>query len=233
VSEAPPATAAPREIPAALRVVLGVTLPLALDALLLALALGGGAALLAHPPALALLAVSGAAGLALAILRPVRGHDAISVERDQRGVLLALFVLPMLAAPLSALGERLGIWPVGGGPGLRWTGVGLCAAGLTLRIAAMAQLGTRFSPLVAIQRTHALETRGLYARVRHPGYLGSWVAALGGTMAFDSALAHPALLLMGGLLWWRTVREETALDRHFGEAYRAYRARSGRFLPRL
>jgi protein-S-isoprenylcysteine O-methyltransferase Ste14 len=31
----------------------------------------------------------------------------------------------------------------------------------------------------------------------------------------------------------RTPREEAMLEAHFGEEYRAYRARTGRLLPRL
>ena len=171
--------------------------------------------------------------MALALIRPVRGHDATTVERDPPFTLLALFLIPLAAAPVAALGERLGLWPLPGGPALRWVGVGLSGAGLALRIAAMAQLGPRFSPLLAVQRDHALETRGLYARVRHPGYLGALMAALGGVLAFGSAIALPLVLAMGWLLEARAAREEVMLEAHFGEAYRAYRARSGRLLPRL
>jgi len=204
-----------------------------LDAALLALALGGVAPLLAHPRALALLALWAAGAITLALLRPVRGHDAATVERDPPFLLLALFLLPLLAPPLAALGERLALWPLPGGAPLRWLGVVLSGVGLGVRIAAMAQLGSRFSPLLAVQREHALETRGLYARVRHPGYLGALLAALGGALAFGSAVALPLVAAMGLLLWTRAGREETLLERHFGTAYANYRARSGRLLPRL
>lgn len=205
----------------------------AVDAALLAWALGGFAALLAHHRALALLALWAVGGITLALLRPVRGHDAVAVERESPLVLLLLFLIPLTTPPLSALGERLALWILPGGLALRWAGVALSGAGLALRIAAMAQLGSRFSPRVAMQREHALETGGLYARVRHPGYTGAWLASFGGALAFGSALTLPLLLVMGALLWSRAGREETMLERHFGEAYRAYRARSGRFVPRV
>src|SRR5262245_31949437 len=176
----------------------------ALDALLLALALGGLAALAAHPRALTLLALWAIGGVTLALLRPVRGHEAVAVERDGPFVLLLLFLIPLLTPPLAALSERLGVGPLPGGGALRWTGVALSGAGLAVRIAAMAQLGSRFSPLVAVQREHALETRGLYARIRHPGYLGAWLASLGGALAFGSAPALPLVAVMGLLLWRRT-----------------------------
>jgi len=204
-----------------------------LDAALLGLALGGLTPLLGHPRALVLLALWAAGGVTLALLRPVHGHDAVAVERDAPYVLAALFLLPLLTPPAAALGERLVLWPLPGGGALRWFGVALSGAGLALRIAAMAQLGPRFSPLVAMQREHALETRGLYAHIRHPGYLGAGLAALGGTLAFGSALALPLVAAMGLLLGARAGREESMLARHFGAEYLRYRARTGRFLPRL
>jgi protein-S-isoprenylcysteine O-methyltransferase Ste14 len=204
-----------------------------LDAALLALALGGIAPLFGHPRAIALLAVWAVGAVVLALLRPVRGHDASAVERDPPFVMLALFLLPLVMAPVAALGERLALWTLPGGMTLRWLGVAPAGAGLALRIGAMARLGSRFSPLLAVQREHALETGGLYARIRHPGYLGSLLAALGGVLAFGSALGLPLVAAMALLLWARAGREEAMLGRHFGPAYADYRARSGRFLPRL
>ena len=205
----------------------------ALDALLLLVALGGWSALLSHPRALALVAIWGAGALVLAWLRPIGRQDTIAIDRDRAIVLIALFLLPLLSTPVAAWGERTLVWRWPEPPVLAWAGVGLAGIGLAIRITAMAQLGTRFSPLVAMQREHSLETRGLYGWVRHPGYLGAWLAAFGGALAFHSALGLPAVLLMGWLLQKRVTREEALLERHFGEAYRGYRARTGRFLPRL
>ncbi len=205
----------------------------ALDALLLAIALGGLAPLLAHPRALTLLALWAIGAVTLALLRPVRGTAAATVERESPLVLIGLFLIPLLAAPLAALSERLHLGQLPGGDPVRWLGVALAGLGLAIRIVAMAQLGPRFSPLVALQKEHTLETRGLYARIRHPGYLGAWLAALGGTLGFGGGLALPLVLAMGLLLSARAAREETMLERQFGDDYRRYRALSGRFLPRV
>jgi protein-S-isoprenylcysteine O-methyltransferase Ste14 len=216
-----------------LRTIVLSLLVTAFDAALLVAALGGLAALLAHSRALTLLAIWAVSAVTLALLRPTRSQDVVATAPDARFAMLALFLLPLLTAPVAALGERLGLLPLPGGAALRWAGVALAAVGLAVRIAAMAQLGARFSPLLAMQREHALETRGLYARIRHPGYLGAWLAALGAALAFGSALALPMVLAMGWLLWDRAGREESLLEGHFGEEYRRYRMRSGRFLPRL
>ena len=225
-------TVSPRRPNPAVTVLLALLVTV-LDAALLAGALGGIAALFAHARALALLGLWTIGGVTLALLRPVRGHDAVTVEREAPWLLLALFLIPLATPPVAALGERLSLWLLPGGAALEWAGVALSGAGLALRIVAMTQLGPRFSPRVALQREHALETRGLYARIRHPGYAGAWLASLGAALAFGSALALPLVTAMGWLLWNRAGREESMLERHFGEDYRSYRGRSGRFLPPL
>ena len=105
--------------------------------------------------------------------------------------MLALLVLPLAAAPLGAFGARHALYTLPWANTVSWCGVALVAAGLWLRIAAMARLGRRFSPLVALQKDHVLETGGPYAFVRHPGYLGALLACLGAAIAFGSALALP------------------------------------------
>jgi len=223
-------TAAPRR-PHPIVSIVGALLVTGLDAALLALAVGGATALFAHTRALTLLVLWAIGAVTLALLRPVRGTAAVSVERESPLVLIALFLIPILTPPLAALSERLALWQLPGGPALRWAGVALAATGLGVRIVAMAQLGPRFSPLVALQKEHTLETRGLYARIRHPGYLGAWLASLGGALAFGGGVALPLVAAMGLLLNARATREEAMLETRFGDEYRTYRTHSGRFLP--
>ncbi|HTK32784.1 MAG TPA: isoprenylcysteine carboxylmethyltransferase family protein [Candidatus Saccharimonadaceae bacterium] len=205
----------------------------AVDAALLALALGGVAPLAHHARALALIAVWAASALTLGFLRPVRAQDVVERASGQRLLLVLLFFVPLLTPPLSALGERFGWWPLPGGAALCWAGVALAALGLALRIAAMAQLGSRFAPIVAVQREHALETRGLYARMRHPGYVGAGLANLGAALAFGSAVGLAGALLMALALDARIRQEEALLASRFGDEFARYRAHSGRIWPRL
>jgi protein-S-isoprenylcysteine O-methyltransferase Ste14 len=210
-------------------------LVLALDVALLALGLGGLSALLHEPRALALLAAWGIGGAVLAARAPVRGGDnvgdIVAVDKDP-GAMLLLFFAPLLAPLTAALGAQHHLWMLPGAPAWGWAGVTLAVLGFALRIAAMSQLGARFSPLVAVQREHALETRGLYGVIRHPGYLGALLGCLGSAIAFDSALALPLFALMLGAELARVQREELLLARHFGEAWREYAARTGALLPR-
>jgi protein-S-isoprenylcysteine O-methyltransferase Ste14 len=232
VSNAPPAFE-PAAAGRAARAIAGALAVTALDALLLMAALGGLAALLRNPRALALLAVWAAGGIVLALLRPVRVHEPVAIEPESKATLAALLLVPLLTPPLAALGERLSLLPWFAIAWLEWMGVAAVAAGLAVRIAAMARLGSRFSPLVTVQRDHALETRGVYAWVRHPGYFGALLACAGAMLAFGSALALPLVVLFYALLAARIAREEVLLEQRFGDAFRDYRARTGGLLPRL
>ncbi len=217
----------------AARTIGGVVLVTALDSGLLMLALGGPLPLLHHAQALALLAVWFLGGLTLGLLRPVRTHDPVSQVPEPRATLVALFVIPLLLPPVAAWGERMQLGLLPGGLPLRWAGVAVAAIGFAIRIGAMARLGSRFSPLLVTQKLHALETTGLYAVVRHPGYLGTLLLALGAVLAFGSALGFVLLLPLAVLLELRTRREDVLLERAFGDEFRRWRARTGRFLPRI
>ncbi len=205
---------------------------LAVEAALLAWGLGGFAALAASPRALALLAIWGVTGLTLSIVRPSRDHDTVHAEKDPAR-LAALALLPLAIPGVAAYGGRIGFWPLPAPELLGWIGVALSALGLWIRVSAMRQLGARFSPLVALQREHALETSGWYAHVRHPGYLGALLASLGAAIAFGSALALPLLAAMMGFQWSRVRHEEAVLAGRFGDDWRAYAARTGALLPRF
>jgi len=203
----------------------------ALDALLLALALGGWRALAGHPRALSLLGGWALSGVVLAALRPTRSRAAVAERPEGRLLLVALGLIPVLIPPFAAWTERLGWGALPGGDVLRWTGVALAVLGLAIRVLAMHQLGARFSPLLTVQPDHVLETRGLYARIRHPGYLGALLAALGAALAFGSAPALGPVALFAALMGARARREEALLEAHFGEAWRQHRSRTGAFLP--
>jgi putative Ca2+/H+ antiporter (TMEM165/GDT1 family) len=76
-------------------------------------------------------------------------------------------------------------------------------------------------------------TRGLHARVRNPGFTGIIVATAGLLLMVPTLLGVLAavLVVMAVQIQARAVREP-GLARAHGEAYDAYAARTGRFLPR-
>lgn len=84
-----------------------------------------------------------------------------------------------------------------------------------------------------IHKDRVLARHGPYAYLRHPLYLGSFLAGSG----LAVASGHPALMgIFLILFFWvylRTIRaEERELEARFGEAYRFYRSRVPAVLPR-
>ena len=77
----------------------------------------------------------------------------------------------------------------------------------------------------------ALETSGLYARMRHPRYAAMFCAVLGACM-----IAGTRALWIVAAIWWIVERfaialEERELLARFGEPYAEYRRRVPAFLP--
>jgi protein-S-isoprenylcysteine O-methyltransferase Ste14 len=109
----------------------------------------------------------------------------------------------------------------------------LGVAALVLFTQVFGALGANATPTSATREQHTLVTDGPYRLVRHPMYLAG--AMLFSAYALISAnwfvAACTALCL--GVLFIRTRREEANLIDRFGDDYRAYMQRTGRFLPRF
>jgi len=139
--------------------------------------------------------------------------------------LFTAFVMPYM--------DARDLWVLPGGDATRWTGFALLAAGVTLRLGPMLELGRRFVSVVALQEGHTLHTTGFYTLVRHPSYLGILLMDLGFAGVFRSVVA---LALMPVVFWMFKRRmdvEEGFMIEQFGEQYRAYMGRSRRILPRV
>lgn len=104
-------------------------------------------------------------------------------------------------------------------------GAALMLAGAGLRVAAIRQLGSRFSSTNAIAPGAALERRGLYRWMAHPSELGLFALGAGALLLSGAAIAWwLGFVLLYALTVSRLTLEELALVQHHGDAYRAYRA---------
>ncbi len=118
-------------------------------------------------------------------------------------------------------------------PALRWIGaiLGLLSIGLTVWVEL--DLGRQFSPQLQIRQAHQLVTNGPYAYVRHPLYTA--FDGFGLSLALVSAnwffVGFFIVSVVG--LWYRVPKEERMLLDQFGEEYRLYMGRTGRFFPKL
>jgi protein-S-isoprenylcysteine O-methyltransferase Ste14 len=116
---------------------------------------------------------------------------------------------------------------------IRWLGVVVGAPGTAGIYWLFSSIGSGITPTSATRQQHVLSTKGPYKWIRHPLYtFGSSMFISFSMMAdnwFIAALGVLAFVAMAV----RTPKEEANLIEKFGDEYRAYMKRTGRFLPKL
>ncbi len=125
------------------------------------------------------------------------------------------------------------LWTVSLPEWLRWLGVGLGVVSIPLMVWVHDTLRELWSTTLQIQDKHKLVTEGPYHWVRHPMYTTLLMLFVG--LSLISAV-WPFLVLaivMGPFFNRVASREETMMIEQFGEEYRSYMQRTGRFFPRL
>jgi protein-S-isoprenylcysteine O-methyltransferase Ste14 len=161
------------------------------------------------------------------ISRKVDGSALMTVIKVL-GPVLWLSPLVYLINPAWMAWSKIGLsdW-------VRWLGVligVLCIFGVYWLFSS---IGSGITPTSGTRKEHQLVTSGPYRWVRHPLYtVGSSLFIAFGMMAdnwFIAALGVFAFIAMA----IRTPKEEANLIEKFGDEYREYMKRTGRFLPRL
>lgn len=166
----------------------------------------------------------------------VERHKATLLEsklnmtvRAVGGVVAVMALLVYLVAPHWMAWSALPLpdW-------LRWVGVGMGILSVPLLLWAHLALGRNFSATLHVREGHTLVTTGPYRWVRHPIYSVFYMMMT--SFFLISANWFIGLLFIGGVtagLISRVGREEATMIEQFGDEYRAYMQRTGRFLPRL
>ena len=181
-----------------------------------------------------------AACVGMAVIRAPYGQRSrsVPVARSCRGprefALLTLmwigFFLPLVwvATPLFAFAD----YPLHAIPFV--AGSACLAFGLWLFWRSHADLGRNWSITLELREQHALITRGVYSRVRHPMYSSLFLYSLGQALALPNWIAGPSYFIAFGLLFAsRLGPEERMMREQFGGDYEAYMARTKRLVPGL
>ena len=116
---------------------------------------------------------------------------------------------------------------------LRWTGVAIGLPTVALGIWTFRSLGRNITDTVVTRREHTLVTSGPYRYVRHPFYVTSALAFAANALATANGFIALTGFAALALLVIRTTTEEAKLVERFGDDYRRYMARTGRFFPRV
>ncbi len=113
-----------------------------------------------------------------------------------------------------------------------WLGTLMFAFSLLLFYRTHRDLGRFWSVTLEIRQTHCLVTAGVYRHVRHPMYAAFFLWAIAQALLLPNWFAGLAGLVgFGTLFGFRVRSEERMMEATFGDAYRAYAARTWRVVP--
>lgn len=175
----------------------------------------------------------GAWGLEARALRGIRartGDPNEASRADRRYNRLWLLQFLLLQLPLT----RAGRWwtPFPEGWFVTLAGAALACAGEAIRLRALRHLGANFSYVVRVGARQTLVTDGPYGRVRHPLYAGLLVYFAGVPLVVREFWSWFVVMgWVGVSVAIRIRREERALETRFGDAFRAWKARTALLLP--
>jgi protein-S-isoprenylcysteine O-methyltransferase Ste14 len=144
------------------------------------------------------------------------------------GLLLWLSMLGYLIYPPLLAWSKVGLlmW-------MRWLGVGMGSTCVVLIYWMFSSIGTGITPTVATRSTHKLSTSGPYRWIRHPLYSFGTLFFLSFALMADSWFIAAMAILAIFMLSIRLPNEEAHLIEKFGDEYREYIKRTGRYLPKL
>ncbi len=114
---------------------------------------------------------------------------------------------------------------------LRYVGVGLGVVTVPMLYWVFRSLGRNLTDTVATRNKHTLVTHGPYRWVRHPLYLVGTLFWIGFSLVSANWFVGLMSILSFAAVVIRTPIEEAKLIQRFGEDYRQYMKRTGRFLP--
>jgi len=117
-------------------------------------------------------------------------------------------------------------------PGLRWMGVAGFGASIIWLMWMFQALGRNLTDTVVTRRDAHFVENGPYRFVRNPMYTGVLMLALSLGLALGTWLLPLAGSLVFTLFALRTRTEEKYLIERFGDRYRGYMGRVGRFFPK-
>ncbi len=115
---------------------------------------------------------------------------------------------------------------------LRFLGMTLLVVGIILLGSSHHHLDRSFSSFVAMKEEQSFIDSGPYRYIRHPIYTAYFMNYIGGgLLASNVVLTIIPIIFFALMIALRIGEEETMLVEEFGDEYRAYMKKTGRFLP--
>ncbi|MGD2247919.1 MAG: protein-S-isoprenylcysteine O-methyltransferase [Candidatus Methanofastidiosia archaeon] len=141
---------------------------------------------------------------------------------------LGMFVLPLVYALTTWLNFADYQVPVVTG----WIGAVVYFVSFWLLWRSHADLQRSWTPSVQIRKEHTLVTHGVFIYIRHPMYAAHLLWGLAQPFLLWNWIAGFSMLVTQIPLYvYRIPREEKMMLNQFGEEYKSYMEKTGRFIP--
>jgi protein-S-isoprenylcysteine O-methyltransferase Ste14 len=166
-------------------------------------------------------------GLAIKVKRTIRKEDLAPRFLQLFGVVLAFSMVFSGFLKDTPLGTRA--WP--DAIGVAVIGNVITVLGLVYAVWSRLHLGRNWSGRVTIKEDHELIRTGPYRFSRHPIYTGIIAAFAGSAITAGEWRGLLGLALLVFVYVNKLHREEVELEKHFGEAYAAFRREVKALIP--
>ena len=111
-------------------------------------------------------------------------------------------------------------------------GIIFLVIGICFRVWSINVLGKNFTATVKITKEHELIKTGPYKLIRHPSYLGAFIAIIGCPVFLNNTYTiFISCVAMMIAYYFRINVEEKTLSNHFGKYYEDYKKNTYRLLP--
>ncbi len=163
------------------------------------------------------------------------GFSTAEAKRDKKSDRCSILViLVMISISVVAAVVEWAYWDKAKeiSPYYTIAGALLLTLGIAIRVWAIQTLGKHFTATVTLTDGHQLVKSGPYQWVRHPSYLGAFMAILGSAVFLNAGWASlVAVVSMTFAYYLRIGVEEKMLSEYFGEQYLAYSKHTKRIIP--
>lgn len=164
--------------------------------------------------------------------------DQISARSEEKPVFLMLRsvfgVALWLGSMLYLMKPAWMVWAqIPLPPAVRWSGAIIGFTGVPLIYWVFSSLGRNVTHTTAVRKEHSLVTYGPYRYVRHPLYSVGMINFLGFSLLSANWFIFACAVIAFAAIMARTPLEEQRLLERFGDEYRSYMQKTGRYLPRL
>ena len=164
------------------------------------------------------------------------GYRTVIEESKKYSIFLSLLICyEVLTLFLYLLYPESIIWAAVSMPlGWRWLGVILGILALLLFIWVHSNLGRNFSAKLRITDKQTLVETGPYRWVRHPMYTAFYMLHIAAFfLTANWFIGVTWLIGLSIIIALRVNREEAMMMKTFGDQYRSYMKRTGRFVPAI